>query len=76
VVRLGSLPLVLVAGSCGGCVRWALPFLVDLVYHVLALPGEEELNMSAAEGPVGDNKGSKKYCSACLMRSYILCCFS
>jgi hypothetical protein len=27
-VRLGSLPLVLVAGSRGGCVHWTPPFLV------------------------------------------------
>jgi hypothetical protein len=34
-VRLGSLPLVPVAGSNGGCVHWTPPFLVDLVYHIL-----------------------------------------
>jgi hypothetical protein len=34
-VRLGSLPLVLVAGSHGGCVHWTPPFLVHLVYHIL-----------------------------------------
>jgi hypothetical protein len=28
------LPLVLVAGSCGGYVHWTPPFLVDLVYHI------------------------------------------
>jgi hypothetical protein len=36
-VCLGSLPLVLVAGSHGGCVHWTPPFLVDLVYHILQL---------------------------------------
>jgi hypothetical protein len=30
VVRLGSLPLVLLAGSCGGCVHWTPPFLLIL----------------------------------------------
>jgi hypothetical protein len=34
VVHLGSLPLVFVAGSYGGCVHWTPPFLVDLVYHI------------------------------------------
>jgi hypothetical protein len=34
-VRLGSLPLVIVAGSYGGCVHWTPPFLVDLVFHIL-----------------------------------------
>jgi hypothetical protein len=29
-----STSLVLVAGSCGGCVHWTPPFLVDLVYHI------------------------------------------
>jgi hypothetical protein len=32
---IGSLPLVLVAGSYGGCVHWTPPFLVDLVFHIL-----------------------------------------
>jgi hypothetical protein len=36
-VRLGSLPLALVAGSYGGCVHWTPPFLVDPVYHILGL---------------------------------------
>jgi hypothetical protein len=35
IVLLGSLPLVLVAGSCDGCVHWTPPFLVDLFYHIL-----------------------------------------
>jgi hypothetical protein len=42
-VRLGSLPLVLVAGSYGGCVHWTQPFLDDLVYHISPL-GENSWN--------------------------------
>jgi hypothetical protein len=33
-VLLGSLSLVLVAGSCGGCVHRTPPILVDHVYHI------------------------------------------
>jgi hypothetical protein len=33
-VLLGSWSLALVAGSCGGCVHWMPPFLLDLVYHI------------------------------------------
>jgi hypothetical protein len=42
-VRLGSLPLVLVAGSYGGCVHWTLPFLVDLVFHILRVKVKQVL---------------------------------
>jgi hypothetical protein len=35
LVLLGSLPLVLVAGSCRGCVHWTPPFLVNCVNHIL-----------------------------------------
>jgi hypothetical protein len=36
-VRLGTLPLVIVAGSCRGCVHWTPSFLLDLVYHILSI---------------------------------------
>jgi hypothetical protein len=36
-VLLGSRPLVLVARSCGCCVHWTPPFLVDLVYHIFII---------------------------------------
>jgi hypothetical protein len=53
-VLLGSLPLALDAGSCGGCVHWTPPFLVDLVYHILASKSKcnniHLLYLSSAEG--------------------------